>query len=240
MKNIFNTLLLLFLVTSCSKDDDAPVNIPPTAQIPAQSKFIETIDRDTDDIAIGYNSDKKINNIVVGHRIMYDITYTAEGLVDKIKVWSGEREGLYEFGHHPDGRISGCLVMNYNTNEISDYIGIVYNEETNSYNNWMYLYPDGSIRKVIIGGVEENLVYDTTKIGSMRNSNYEIVLYLMLIDRNLVLWPRYMGYYPTSEIITPQGAVAIDNRYDSQNFISSTHIDSTLNNLDAHYYYVQH
>ncbi|HMI08512.1 MAG TPA: hypothetical protein VK528_13265 [Flavobacterium sp.] len=203
MKNIFNTLLLLFLVTSCSKDDDAPV-IPPTAEIPAESKFIQVIDRDAaEDLAFDYNSDKKVKYAWIGHRIQYEIEYY-QGRIEKITVGGGSYPGIYDFSYNAQNQLTGWYRASDNL-----FFAIVYFPEENS------------------------------KKGVLTNTNAEIVKYLLFINRDEVLWTAFIGTYPATQIIYPTGAVAVANTYDSQGFVTGSHMDFDSGASNAVFNYIQ-
>jgi len=237
MKNILPFLLLLVLTASCSGDDSPNPVAKPADQIPANQKFLEKISGENQTITIGYDSEKRVNNIV-RNNIRYEISYE-DGFVRKIRIHSGDRQGSYTFGHHDNGNISGCIVRDFTTDELTGYIGIVYNAATTSYSDWMYLYPDGSIRKTIINEVEKVFVYDTAKKGGLANTNAEVMLYLMFADRYSIDWPQFLSHLPSVEVVFPTGSITIENTYDDQGFIIKSHRDATANNLDLDYSYVQ-
>lgn len=237
MKKILSILLLMILTTSCSSDDSPKPTEKPADHIPANQKFLEKITGENQMITLGYDNEKRVNNIV-RNNIRYEISYE-DGFVRKIRIHSGDRKGSYIFGHHTNGNISSCIVRDFTTDDLTGVIGIVYNAASTSYSDWMYLYPDGSIRKTIINDVEKVFVYDTAKKGGLANTNAEVILYLMFADRYSVDWPQFLSHLPSVEVIYPTGTTAIQNTYDEQGFITKSHRDSPANNLDMTYSYIQ-
>jgi len=237
MKNIFQLFVLLVLMAGCSNDDHPDSTAQAGAEIPANEKFLEKIVGETQTITMGYDAEKRINNITYNNT-RYEISYE-NGFVRKIRIHSGDRKGNYTFGHYPNGNISGCRVSDFDTDNTTGYIGIAYNAAANSYSDWMYMYPDGSVRKAIINDVEKVFIYDTTKKGGLANTNAEVLTYLMFVDRYNLLWPQFLGLLPSTQMVYPTGAVAIQNTYDDQGFIIKSHRDSPANNLDMIYSYIQ-
>jgi len=237
MKN-FTFLLLLFLMVSCS-NDDSPKSTQIDAEIPADKKFLSQLDRFEDDLFFKYKANGKIDSVKIGTHTNYRIEYEAERVSAVYLSSTRTASNTYKFSYTPEGILNGYLILNSTTGDIEGYQPLVYNQQTNSYNDWYFMYSNGTTRKTIIDGVERTLVYNYTKKGALSNTNYGLMKYLQLIDRRAITWEAYVGLYPCEQVIYIQGPLMMENTYDSQGFISTSHMDATPDNLNATYNYIQ-
>lgn len=240
MKRIFYILVLLVSV-SCTKDDDGN-SMPAIAadEIPANRKFISKIDRPVDDVDFAYDDDGKIIYIYLGYqKSLYDISYSGNH-IDTIKFFSNIYPGaIYQFIYDDFGALVGCQKYNITNYQPVSYQPINYDSATKSYDGWLFMYDDGSVRRVVDGNTDQTLIYDYTKRGAFTNSNQELIKFLLMVNKSAILWPAFIGKHPCKQIVQQQGVFAIENTYDSQGFISTSHMDSSPENLDSFYTYIQ-
>ena len=240
MKKYFNILLLVFLVTSCSKDEDEVVYPAPTGEeIPADKKFVSLVDRWEEDLKFTYYPNGKVDNVMVGTQTYIKVDYEGDRIW-RFKYYSNIYESyFYEFAYNDAGVLTGYFRYNITNYELVSYQPLVFNAATNSYNDWLYFYDNGSIKRVISGDLDRTLVYDTTKKGAFFNADQNLIKYLMIANRNVILWPAYVGRYPCKEVIQQQGVVEMQNTFDSQTFITKSHMDSTNGELTSNYTYIE-
>lgn len=238
MKKLFNIALLFFLVTSCSKDDDSMAK-PQGPVIPADKKYISRIDRWENNIIFDYDANKKVHYIYFGVDNAYTVVYQGDR-ISQIFLNSNIYDSYeYKFGYNDAGQLTGYFIYTLDTHEMVYWQALVHDAATNSYNGWLYLYDDGSIKRTVIDNLDRTLVYDTSKRGAFANIDQKLIMYLMFINRRVVLWPAYIGKYPCKEIVDGSGVLEMENTYDAQGFITNSHMDSTLNNLNSVYTYIE-
>ena len=238
MKKYLNILFLVLLVTSCSKDDD-PVYPNPFAEIPTHSKFVSLIDRGGDNIKFSYYPNGKVSEIVIGSHTTIGVVYEGEKIKKLSKVSTIYSSYDYEFSYYDDGTVSGFLVYEIADHSLVMFKPIVYNATTNCYNNFLYFYPDGLIKRVVSGNLDRTLVYDKTKIGAFINADQNLITYLLLVDRNVLLWPAYLGKYPCKQILNGQSTLEMNSLFDGQNFIISNNMTPGYGIVPATYTYIQ-
>ena len=208
MKKIFSVFLIFVAIAGCNDDDSA-------TEIPADEKFLTSLETFLGIIDIEYNDKNLISKIEIPQQLVYLFSYDElDRLASFQALGANSGTATFQYGNQD-------FPFSYTIDEMVTPIN--YNAANRSIDGKIFMTPENDLKKFIAeDGEISELVYLTTQKGNLYNTANILPLLLLFDPSNALSLNFFMTRRPVEYISQTDGLISAEHVFDNQGFVSES------------------